>query len=222
MKASLTPAEHIRLWNDFRDGNPKAFSQMYDLFAADLYRYGYNLVRNKQLVEDCLHELFLHLHENHARLGPTDNIRFYLYRALRRRLLDTVARLSKLDSEEYLFERADFQIQSHEQTLVEEELLDQQKQLMLAELNRLPKRQKEILYLVYMKGLSYPQAAEVMDIALKSVYNTVNVALTTLRVGVRASFENKGAFLSSISLLLSGLLALCRWPIFPPFYPVPA
>ncbi len=48
-------------------------------------------------------------------------------------------------------------------------------------IERLPKRQKEILYLVYMKGLSYPQAAEVMDITLKSVYNTVNVALTTLR-----------------------------------------
>ena len=192
----LTAAEHTILWNDFRDGGQKAFSRMYDLFAADLYRYGYNLVRNKQLVEDCLHELFLHLHENHARLGPTDNIRFYLYRAMRRRLLDTVARLNKLDSEEYLFEGADFQIQSHEQTLVESEWADQQKQVMLAELNKLPKRQKEILYLVYMKGLSYPQAAEVMDIALKSVYNTVNVALTALRAQVQASLVRQGALLS--------------------------
>ncbi|MEA5258406.1 hypothetical protein VB264_11490 [Arcicella aquatica] len=27
---------------------------MLPLFAADLYQYGYNLVRNKQVVEDCL------------------------------------------------------------------------------------------------------------------------------------------------------------------------
>ncbi len=188
MKATLTPAGHTQLWNDFRDGNPKAFSRLYDLFAADLYRYGYNLVRNKMLVEDCLHELFLHLHQNRQRLGPTDNIRFYLYRAMRRRLFDTVDRLVKLDSADYHFEGADFQIQSHEQTLVENEFAHQQQQLMLAELNRLPKRQKEILYLVYMKGLSYPQAAEVMDIALKSVYNTINVALTTLRAQLRPSF----------------------------------
>ena len=195
MTDQLTSAQHILLWNNFRDGSPTAFAQLYDLFAADLYRYGYNLVRNKQLVEDCLHELFLHLHESRARLGATDNIRFYLYRALRRRLLDTVGRLNKLDSDDYLFDNAEFTIQPYERLLVEEQLIDQQKQLLIVELNRLPKRQKEILYLVYLKGLSYQQAAEVMDITMKSVYNTVNVALTTLRALVRESFQQRGALL---------------------------
>ena len=64
-KDKLTPAEHTALWNNFRSGNKEAFAQLYELFAADLYRYGYNLVRNKQLVEDCLHELFLHLYNQH-------------------------------------------------------------------------------------------------------------------------------------------------------------
>jgi RNA polymerase sigma factor (sigma-70 family) len=184
----------------------EAFSQLYELFSADLYRYGYNLIRNRQLVEDCLHELFLHIHENRARLGPTDNIRFYLFRALRRRLLDTVGRLNKLDSDEYLFDNAEFLIQPYEQTLVEEQLIEQQKLLVIAQLNKLPKRQKEILYLVFMKGLSYQQAAEVMDITMKSVYNTVNVALTTLRAYVRTSFEQGGAlWVSVLGFLIKNL-----------------
>ena len=144
---------------------------------------------NKQVVEDCLHELFLHLHENRTRLGATDNIRFYLYRALRRRLLDTVTRFNKLASDDYLFDNADFVIQPFEQTLIEQQLVEQQTLLVIAQLNKLPKRQKEILYLVYMKGLSYPQAAEVMNITMKSVYNTVNVALTTLRTHSWVSFQ---------------------------------
>ncbi|MVM36699.1 sigma-70 family RNA polymerase sigma factor [Spirosoma sp. HMF3257] len=192
MPDQLTPAEHIRLWNDFRDGSPEAFASLYERFSADLYRYGYNLIRNKSLVEDCLHELFLHLHENRSRLGATDNIQFYLYRALRRRLLDTVGRLNKLDSDAYLFDNAEFLMQPYEQSLVEEQLIEQQKLLVIAQLNKLPRRQKEILYLVYMKGLSYQQAAEVMDITMKSVYNTVNVALSTLRAYVRTSFEQGG------------------------------
>ncbi|MGM9508985.1 RNA polymerase sigma factor [Larkinella sp. GY13] len=196
MNSPLTPAEHTLLWNDFRNGSQAAFSQLYELFSADLYRYGYNLIRNRQLVEDGLHELFLHLHEKRHRLGPTDNIRFYLYRALRRRLLDTVSRLNKLDSDDYLFNQAEFLIQPYEQTLVEEQLIEQQKLLVIAQLNKLPKRQKEILYLVYMKGLTYQQAAEVMDITIKSVYNTVNVALTTLRTYVRTSFNQGGALWS--------------------------
>lgn len=206
MTNQLTPDEHIRLWNDFRSGNREAFSQLYELFSADLYRYGYNLIRNRQLVEDCLHELFLHLHESRERLGPTDNIRFYLYRALRRRLLDTVGRLNKLDSEDYLFDSAEFLIQPYEQTLVEEQLIEQQKLLVVAQLNKLPKRQKEILYLVYMKGLTYQQAAEVMDITMKSVYNSVNVALTTLRAYVRESFQQGGALWVSVLGFLLSLL----------------
>ncbi len=196
MAAQLTAAQHTLLWDTFRNGDREAFAQLYELFAADLYRYGYNLVRNRQLVEDCLHELYLHLHENHQRLGPTDNIRFYLFRALRRRLLDSVARLNKLDSESYHFDNAEFQIQPHEAMLVEEELVAQQKRIVVAELNKLPKRQKEILYLVYMKGLTYPQAAEVMGITMKSVYNTVNVALASLRTYVSESLRLRETLLS--------------------------
>lgn len=203
MSPQLTASEHIELWNTFRSGDREAFSQLYERFAADLYRYGYNLVRNKQVVEDCLHELFLHLHDNRQRLGPTDNIRFYLYRALRRRLLDTVGKLAKFDSEDYLFEKADFQILPYEHELVEAQLIDQQKQTMMSELNKLPKRQKEILYLVYMKGLTYQQAAEVMDITMKSVYNTINVALNTLRAYVRDSFQQRGTLLSLTGAFLS-------------------
>lgn len=193
MTSPIIPAEHALLWNDFRNGSADAFARMYDLFAADLYRYGYNLVRNRQLVEDCLHELFLHLHESRTRLGATDNIRFYLYRALRRRLLDTVGRLNRLASDAYVFDQAEFLIQPYECLLVEEQLIDQQKHLLIAALNKLPKRQKEILYLVYMQGLTYQQAAEVMDITIKSVYNTISTALTALRAHVQVSFQQQGA-----------------------------
>ncbi|WP_080058373.1 RNA polymerase sigma factor [Spirosoma aerolatum] len=193
MNNRLTTSEHVQLWNACRAGSRDAFSQLYDLFAADLYRYGYNLVRNKPLVEDCLHGLFLHIYENRDRLGATDNIRFYLYRALRRRLLDAVSRLKRLSSEEYHFDQADLFSQSYEQAMVERELADQQNWVVRAELNKLPKRQKEILYLVYMKGLTYQQAAEVMDISIKTVYNTLNVALKSLRVYVQKSLEKLGA-----------------------------
>ncbi|MEZ0607766.1 RNA polymerase sigma factor [Fibrella sp. WM1] len=204
MKTHLTQAEHIYLWDTFRSGHSSdAFSTLYSLFSADLYRYGYNLVRNRQVVEDCLHELFLYLHENRLRLGPTDNIRFYLYRSLRRRLLDTVARLNKCNSDSYLFTDAAFTIQPHENALIESELAERQKELVALALNKLPKRQKEILYLVYMKGLTYPQAAEVMAISIKSVYNTINIALMTMRRYVRQSFETSGALLSLMGLLLA-------------------
>ena len=202
----LTPQEHKSLWDEFRCGSQEAFSRLYDLFSADLYRYGYNLVRNKQLVEDCLHELFLHIYNNRHKIGPTDNIRFYMYRALRRRLTDSLARLNKLDSEEYIFDRAEFLIQSYETELVDQEAVDRQKVVVIAELNRLPKRQKEILYLVFMKELSYQQASEVMNITMKSVYNTIHVALSALRISVTERLNREGIFINVTVVLLAGYI----------------
>ena len=172
--------------------NNDAFKEIYELFVDDLYRYGYNLVRNKELVEDCLHELYLHLYNQRTQLGATDNIRFYLYKALRRRITETLKKLNKFDSDDYIFDNVDFLIQSYESQLIDEQLLDRKKQLVISELNKLPKRQKEILYLIYMKGLTYIQASEVMEITMKSVYNTVNIAIATLRNYLRESFKREG------------------------------
>lgn len=202
IKDRLTASQHASLWDEFRGGSKEAFSQIYELFAADLYRYGYNLVRNKQLVEDCLHELFLHIFNQHSQLGPTDNIRFYLYRSLRRRLTDALAKLNKFDSDEYAFDNAAFVIQPYENDLVEQQTIERQNQIVITELNKLPKRQKEILYLVYMKGLTYQQAADVMDITMKSVYNTINVALTTLRSYIKESMQREGLFMGILLLSL--------------------
>ncbi|GAB3162780.1 RNA polymerase sigma factor [Telluribacter humicola] len=199
----LTPEEHLSLWNDFRSGNTKAYAKIYELFAADLYRYGYNLVRNKQLVEDCLHELFLHLHHQKHKLSPTNNIRFYLYRALRNRLLDSIQKQNKFTSEETTFNQAEFTVQSFESQWIEEQVLVHQKQMVVTALNKLPKRQKEILYLVYMKGLSHQEVAEVMNISMKSVYNTLNIALKTLRDYVNISFLKEGVLGVSLGSLVN-------------------
>ncbi|MCF0069703.1 sigma-70 family RNA polymerase sigma factor [Dyadobacter sp. CY261] len=203
----LTSQENLLLWDEFRSGDPEAFSRIYELFSADLYRYGYNLVRNKQLVEDCLHELFLHIYNSRQRIGPTDNIRFYMYRALRRRLTDALVRLKKLDSQAYIFESAEFLVESYETELVEQQTLDHQRQIVIAELNRLPKRQREILYLVFMKGLTYSQAAEVMNITMKSVYNTIHVALSALRTSVAERFDREWVFINVTIVALMGYLA---------------
>jgi RNA polymerase sigma factor (sigma-70 family) len=194
-KGKMTALEHTLLWDAFRNGSQEAYAEMYELFAVDLYRYGYNLVKNKELVEDCLHELFLHLHTKRDTLGATNNIQFYMYRSLRRRLTDAVTKQNKFDTNEYVFDNAEFTILPYETFLIEEQTLERQKQLVITELNKLPKRQKEILYLVYMKGLSYQEASEVMDITMKSVYNSINIALTTLRGYLRESFLREGLML---------------------------
>lgn len=193
--SSLTTEEHILLWNEFRSGAPVAFSRIYDLFAADLYRYGYNLVRDKPLVEDCIHELYLSLYLKRKHLGDTSNIRFYLFKSLRHMLLNAMQIIGRYDSSDYGFERAEFVILPFENKLIEQQWIAQRDEILIKELNKLPKRQREILYLLYLKGFSHQEASEIMNIAIKSVYNTVSRALNTLRKYVENSFRGEGVFI---------------------------
>ncbi len=205
--SKMSSEEHTALWDRFRAGNQEAFSSIYELFAPDLYRYGYNLIRDKPLIEDALQDLFLNLYNQKSRLGPTTNIRFYLYRAFRNRLIDLIQNSRKYNREVELENNQSFVLETGEYEWMEEEFVDWQKALMMKELNNLPKRQREILYLVYIQGMSYEETAKIMEITPKTVLNGVKVALSTLQKYVLPVFKRNGV----MAFLLFSLVKAATW-----------
>jgi RNA polymerase sigma factor (sigma-70 family) len=85
--ASYTDTE---LWQAFKQSEEGAYQYIYHQYAPPLYNYGRHLIKNRQLVEDCLHDLFVYLYEHRQTLGPTDSIKFYLFRSLRRKITDAL------------------------------------------------------------------------------------------------------------------------------------
>lgn len=176
---SLTDAE---LWNAFRQGDDDAFSHLYRKFSPILYSYGYHLCRNRDQTEDCMQDLFVHLHQHRSHLGETDSIKFYLYRCLRRRIAGEAQADSRWVWDEEPGARPEFELDMPaEAGLIDEQTAREHKQKLDYLLNRLPKRQKEALYLMYFEELSYPEIAQVMGLEIKSVYNLIYNALVSLR-----------------------------------------
>lgn len=175
------------LWNAFRQGDEEAFAYLYRKFAPVLFSYGYHLCRNRDQTEDCLHDLFVHLHQHRAQLGETDNIKFYLYRSLRRRIAEKAQANSRWVFEEetnvrQTITQPEFELDlSTETALIDQQTVQEQKKKIEYLLNRLPKRQKEALYLMYFEELSYPEIAKVMGLEIKSVYNLIYNSLVSLR-----------------------------------------
>ena len=193
----LTDAE---LWNTFRQGDEGAFAYLYGKFSPILYSYGYHLCRNRDQTEDCMQDLFVHLHQHRSHLGETDSIKFYLYRSLRRRIAEKAQTNSRWVSDEELGARPEFELDMPaEAGLIDEQTAQEHKQKLDYLLNRLPKRQKEALYLMYFEELSYPEIAQVMGLEIKSVYNLIYNALVSLRGYIQ------DANLQFFSLLLCGL-----------------
>lgn len=172
---------------------------MYRKHITALYGYGYNQVRNRQLVEDCIQDLFMHLHLHRTTLGDTDSIRFYLFRALRRRIAEATEKQQKkqiLSPDETGFTI----VPSPESSLIQDQTVQAQHRQMVEALNQLPKRQREALYLLYFDGLNYQEVAEIMLLEVKSVYNLVYKAMIQLKNA-----------LQNLRILLSLLLLTCQF-----------
>jgi RNA polymerase sigma-70 factor (ECF subfamily) len=167
------------LWDDFLEGSKQAYAYLYSRYAPTLYNYGYKIAQNREVTEDCLQDLFLTILETRERLGRTDSIKFYLMRALRR---DIVRKLTNEQRFNHELDTLDFTIEFYyEPTWLDRQISREQSTLLLQELNNLPARQKEALFLKYFDNLSYEEIAGVMGIEQTSVYKIVYKAIASLQ-----------------------------------------
>lgn len=84
--------------------------------------------------------------------------------------------IAQLD-DNYCFD-VEFSIEHH---LIREQTLRETANRFSEVLNKLPKRQKEIIYLRFYQDLEIPEIVEVMEINAQSVYNLIHKALSNLR-----------------------------------------
>lgn len=169
------------LWLRLLKGDRMALNQIYRLHANALFQYGIRLLHEENSVQDCIHDLFLKIWTNHARLSPTDNIRYYLISSLRNVIINYRSQEGKfahLELEERDGFAMDFTVES--QYILKEE--QSEKAIQLAEaMNQLTGRQKEIIYLRYFEELDYDQISEMMDLTKKAAYKLGARALEALR-----------------------------------------
>ncbi|QJW91008.1 sigma-70 family RNA polymerase sigma factor [Spirosoma taeanense] len=178
-------ATDAQIWDDFLLGNKLAYSFMYEKYARALYNYGYKIAQNRQLTEDCLQDLFLAILETRERLGHTDSIKFYLMRSLRRDIV------RKLNSQHRFLDEPnheiDFKIEFYyEPTWLDSQISKERSEAVLHELNQLPARQKEALFLKFFDNLSYDEIAGIMGIETTSAYKVIYKAIASLQKRIPA------------------------------------
>jgi RNA polymerase sigma factor (sigma-70 family) len=172
-------ASQTSLWNRFQQGDRTAFAAIYDAHINDLFHYGMHFCQDNERVKDCLQDLFQDLWSSRDHLAEhIQNIRYYLISSLRRRLLRA------LRNERRRQELHDFEFEltpPQENTLIQQETLAEQQRQLQQALMTLSRRQREAIYLRFYQGLSYQEVADIMEMQVDSVYNTISKAIGILR-----------------------------------------
>lgn len=185
----------VLLWNAFREGNREAYAGIYKLYIEDLLSYGYRVTSNRQLIKDSIQDLFLHLWLHRENLSETDSIKFYLFRSLRNRILRNIEKSDILpQTADSILENIieDF---SFEQELMAQETEVQQIGRLQKAINKLSKRQQEVIQLRYHNDFSLEEIENLMQLNNQSVRNLLHRAISQLRI----SFEMAGWFLLLIT-----------------------
>jgi RNA polymerase sigma factor (sigma-70 family) len=162
----------------------KDIASIYALYVDDLLTYGGYLGFGKETVKDAVQDVFVKITSDNDKLEDVSNIKFYLFRSLKNRLLD----IHKNQKEHVVLKNIDpvgeipFNIQINvEELMIEAEEQQQIKIGIEQMLNSLTDRQREIIYLRYVQEYDYRQIAELLQISVHGCRKLVSKALLSLR-----------------------------------------
>jgi RNA polymerase sigma factor (sigma-70 family) len=182
LKLRPTEVDDGTLWQRFKNGNDLAFSMLYSKYVQRLYNYGMNSCYERELVLDCLQELFGRLWETRNRLGDINAVNFYLFKSFRRLLIGKLVQKRKYPFVGIPKDEVGFEInQSIEDSWIMEEASAQQIIELKKAIDSLTKRQREVIFLRFYNDLSYSQVAAIMEMSIDSVYNLISKAIDVLR-----------------------------------------
>lgn len=185
----------VKLWDDFRANKEYALSQIYINNIELLFSYGRKYTNDEELLKDTIQELFFDLIRTREHLGGTDNIRFYLFKSFKRKLL------RELDSRKKLTSLEDSNLEDDitgndlvrvnhaniEEDLINNEISSHKKELILKALDKLSPRLQEILFYRYTCDFKYDQICDIMLIEYDSARKLMFRAIKSLKEYVRES-----------------------------------
>lgn len=168
------------LWESFRDGDDKAFSEIFNRHVQMLFRYGVKFIHDEETVKDSIQELFVKLHHNRQNLSSTDNIQLYLFRALKNKLIDAL--YSRRDTISLSSTVLPFEIANPEDPDMEDDW-DRvvQKSRLNKGLQALTARQREAIYLRYTMDMSLEEISSLLEMNYQSVRNLIHRSIEKLR-----------------------------------------
>lgn len=171
------------LWERLRSGGLDALGSLYDLYIDELFSYGIQVSSDKAYVMDCIHDLFLDLYKYRKSLSSTNNVKYYLLRSLKNKILKkNKSKTIYLPDEDFHKKNINQNYsESFEESIINKEFLEEKELKLSNAISFLSKKQKQGLYLRFNEGKSYEDIAKIMSVSIQTSRTIVYRAIKELR-----------------------------------------
>jgi RNA polymerase sigma factor (sigma-70 family) len=167
------------IWDALRNNNREALAVIYYRFFNLLLQRGLQISSDRELVKDCIHDLFLEIWINKLNLATPISVKAYLIVSIQRKIM---RKLKEFRSKQTEMDRLPMEfVTSKEDQIISEQLMHDQQCIVNHAINSLTKRQKEAIQLKFYANMSYEEIAGMMKISTDSIYNLVSKAIINLQ-----------------------------------------
>ena len=162
-----------------KNGNEKAFRQLFDLYHQDIYGYSISLLKSKEAAEENVQDVFMKVWQHRENLNPEQSFKAYIFTIARNQAFNS---LNKAANDALLKEAIFYESQkSHDYgdySIREADCRKLRKEAM----GQLPPKRKEIFKMSRKKGMSYEEISQELGISINTVRNQMSKALESMRV----------------------------------------
>ncbi len=173
--------EDQELWEGVINGNRNALGHLFDIYAKELLNYGYRISGNVSLTKDAIQDVFVDIWSYRANLSQQVQVKFYLYRCVRRAVVKQMADQNTLQGDLSEVDHFFLAESSPEMQLVALESENLQNDRVQRSLSLLSDREREVISLKYYSDMKIREIAQMLDLKEQTIANTLQNALTKLR-----------------------------------------
>lgn len=164
----------------FIKGDKEAFADIYNKYVDDLFSYGISLGFDRETVKDAIQDSFFKFYTNRKQLKGVNQLKFYLLRMLKNRLLDIYKSGSKNSTLETL------ELSFLQDTSIRDELIAHEEKTSLQQkvnnlLQSLTDRQREAVYLRFIQELEYEEVGSLLKMTVPATRKLISRAIKRMR-----------------------------------------
>jgi len=181
------------------NGDEVAFKDLFDLFSDGLYRFAFSILKNKQLAEETVSDVFFSIWMRRRSISKIENFKPYIFTSARNAALNYIAKEKRnnmvwIEDVKVPLLMEDI---SPESELITSELRDAIAQA----IDNLPERCKLIYSLAKIEQLKYKEIASILGISVKTIDHQLTIAIKKIGTEIENYLRDEGEP-SGVSLIL--------------------
>jgi RNA polymerase sigma-70 factor (ECF subfamily) len=158
-------------------GNENAFQKLFNTYRNDVYAYSISMLKNKELAEEIVQDVFLNIWQHRVRLNPDLSFKSYVFTITRNQtfnLISKVANNHKLKEEVFYKSQKSY-------SPIEDELAEADYEIIKNHaIEKLPPRRKIIFKMSRNQDMSYEEISKELNISVSTVKGQMSKALASI------------------------------------------